>query len=75
MTDLTKVKYHNTKLTKLKMLLNVLLNSAVDLNRSPSLGSLSHTGWDTCLASVAPLASITLKVLLNAARKLKSCKS
>ena len=54
------------------MHLNLLLNSAVSLDRSPSPGSLpSHwlPGWVTCPTSLAPLI---LKVLLIAIRKVKS---
>ena len=40
---LTKVKYRNTNVTNLKMLLNLLLKSDVGLDRSPSHSSLcSH---------------------------------
>ena len=34
----------------------------------PAPARYARTGWDTCPASLAPLASLTLKVLLNATR-------
>ena len=62
---LTLTYYVNTNLSNLKMHLNLLLNSAVSLDKSPSPGSLS-SHWYTCPASLA------LKVLLNATQKVKS---
>ena len=53
-----------TKVLNLKGLLNsaeIALNSGV---------GFACTGWDTCPASLAPLASLALKVLLNAAQKI-----
>ena len=54
----TKVKYVNTNLPNLKMLLNLLLNSAVSLYRSPSPGSLCihWLGYLPNLASPAHFA-------------------
>ena len=61
MTNLTflwpiKVKYHNTKVLNLEMLLNLLLNSA-------------RTGWVNCQALLAQLTLPALKVLLNVTQK------
>ena len=46
----------------------------VGLKGPPALGSFARTGWDTCPASLAPLALLALKVLLNAIQKVKSLK-
>ena len=48
----------------------------VGLDRCPSQcwWSFTRNGWDTCSASVAPLASLPLKVLLNATQKFKCLK-
>ena len=34
----------------------------------PAPARYARTGWDTCPASLAPLASLALKILLNATR-------
>ena len=70
--SMTNYNYNNTKVPNFKMLLNLLLNSAVRLHRSPRPACLARTGWDTCTASLAPLALLALKVLLNDTRKVKS---
>ena len=50
----------NHLLLNLKNHLNLV---GFDRSRSPS--HYAHTGWDTCLALLAPLALLALKVLLN----------
>ena len=49
--------------------LKLLLISAVSLDMSPSPGLLLSHWWDISPALRAPLASFTLKVLLNTTRK------
>ena len=60
------------------MLLNLLLNSAVSLDRPPSPSSLCLlcSYWLAHLLILAsPLASLALKILLKAKQKVKCCKS
>ena len=66
----TKVKCHNMDVLNIKL----LLNSTLGLDSSPALASFAHTGWDTCLALLAPLTSLVLKVLLNTTQKVKCLK-
>ena len=47
---------------------SVMPYSAVGLDKSPSPARYARTGWDTCPALIVPLASLALKVLLNATR-------
>ena len=54
------------------MHLNLLLNSVVGLARLPALARFAHNGWDYCPATLAPLASLALKVLLNATWNVRS---
>ena len=54
------------------MLLKLILNSVVGLDRTPALAHFARTGWDTCPASLAPLALLVFTVLLSAAQKVKS---
>ena len=40
----------------------------------PAPALFAYTGWDTCPASLALLASFALKVLLYTTQRVKSCK-
>ena len=52
---------HYNNVPNLKMLLKLLLNSAVSLDRSPA--QFAWTGWNTCPVSLALLTLLGLMVI------------
>ena len=68
MTNHVLCKMNDQWVLNLKLLKNsveISQNSAVSLERPSTLACYARTGWDTCPATIALLAWLALKVLLN----------